>query len=401
MSCSYRSQLRHPMSGAILLMVLGLLMLLSFLVVVFLKNLTQDIKIHVQLLGSTDLKHHAYNGLNVVWTGLEEILEIHGDLFSPLQGWDKVISTSKIKVPEGIQLKVHIEDESGKIPLNNPDKRLLLNLLSLFGDYLDSQTLTQSYLQWLRRKPMEVTLMENRTLLETLSQKEKATDEKSAGENKNASEDSHGNKPPGIFLPTCLNSYQQLAEIESFQKRFFNKGSFCDDTLKRLKECTTLLGSLPINVNTAPKDVWVCLSKIFSIDLEQVENFMGKTEQSQGRGKYYKSIAEINKRGHGNLKLGQHSSEKKKDDTQPNFVEKFMGVSARILKVEVEVLRADVSYILTAIFKVDKTPMQRQESKQQAKSLTNKGKNNYSKGKHVQRRGALKLVTLQEGRWES
>jgi type II secretory pathway component PulK len=389
------------MSGAILLMVLGLLMLLSFLVVIFLKNLTQDIKVRAQLLSSADLKHHAYNGLNVVWTGLEEILEIHGDLFSPLQGWDKIISISKIKVPKGIQLKVHIEDESGRVPLNNPDKRLLLNLFNLFGDYLDSQALTQSYLQWLCRKPMEITLMENRILPGTSSQKEKVTEKETVGESKNASEDPHENKPPGVFLPTCLNNYQQLSEIESFQKRFFSKGSFCDDTLKRLKKCTTLFGSLPINVNTAPKDVWVCLSKIFSIDLEQVENFMGKTEQSQSRGKYYRSIAEINKRGHGNLKLEQHSSEKKKDNTQHNFVEKFMGVSARILKVEVEVLHADVSYILTAIFKVNKTPMQKQESKQQAKSLTTKGKNNYSKEKHVQRGGVLKLVTLQEGRWES
>jgi type II secretory pathway component PulK len=389
------------MSGAILLMVLGLLMLLSFLVVVFLKNLTQDIKIHAQLLGSADLKHHAYNGLNVVWTGLEEILEVHKDLFSPLQGWNKIISISKIKVPKGVQLKVHIEDESGRIPLNNPDKRLLLNLFNLFGDYLDSQVLAQSYLQWLRRKPVEVTLMENRTLPGTLLQKEKTTDKKTGGENKSASEDPHGNEPPGMFLPTCLNGYQQLAEIESFQKRFFNKGSFCDDALKRLKECTTLLGSLPINVNTAPKDVWVCLSKIFSIDLEQVENFMGKTEQAQGRGKYYKSIAEIDKRGHGNLKLEQRSSEEKKDNTQRNIVEKFMGVSARILKVEIEVLHADVSYILTAVFEVNKIPVQKQDSKQQAKSLTTKGKNNYSKEKYIQRGGTLKLVTLQEGRWES
>ncbi|MDR1254962.1 MAG: general secretion pathway protein GspK [Puniceicoccales bacterium] len=391
------------MSGAILLMVLGLLMLLSFLVVIFLKNLTQDIKVHAQLLGNTDLKHHAYNGLNVVWTGLEEILEIHKNLFSPLQGWDKVISTSKIEIPEGIQLKVHIEDESGKIPLNNPDKRLLLNLFNLFGDYLDSQSLMQSYLQWLRRKPTEVTLIENRTLLPGgAPQKENATDKKAAAENKSESENPHGNKPPGVFLPTHLNNYRQLAEIESFQKRFFSKGSSGDEALKRLRECTTLLGSLPININTAPKDVWVCLSKIFLIDLEQVENFMGKTEQSQGRGKYYKSIGEINKRGHGNLKLGQHSSENKKDDTLHDVAEKFMDVSARILKVEVEVSRADVSYTLTAIFKVNKTPTQKQESKQPVKTLTNKKEAGYSKSKPVQNNGAsLELVVLQEGRWES
>jgi type II secretory pathway component PulK len=391
------------MSGAILLMVLGLLMLLSFLVVVFLKNLTQDIKVHAQLLGNADLKHYAYNGLNVVWAGLEEILEIHGDLYGPLQGWNKVISTSKIEIPEGIQLKVRIEDESGKIPLNNPDKRLLLNLFNLFGDYLDSQALTQSYLQWLRRRPTEVTLVENRTLPKAASQNENATDNKTVTDNKNESENPQGNKSPGVFLPTCLNSYQQLAEMESFQKRFFSKGNFCDDTLKRLRECTTLLGSLPVNINTAPKDVWICLGKIFSIDLEQVENFMGKPEQSQGRGKYYRSIAEINKRGHGNLKLGQHTSENKKDNTLHDVAEKFMGVSARILKVEVEVLRADVNYTLTAIFKVNKALMREKESKQQVKSLTNKKEESYSKSEPVQNRGvlSLELVTLQEGKWES
>jgi type II secretory pathway component PulK len=384
-------------------MVLGLLMLLSFLVVVFFKNLTQDIKVHAQLLDNADLKHHAYNGLNVVWTGLEEILEVHRDLFSPLQGWDKVISTSKIEVPEGVQLKVRIEDESGKIPLNNPDKRLLLNLFNLFGDYLDSQALMQSYLQWLRRKPTKVTLMENRTMLPgSSSQKKNAADKKAVAENKNKPEDAHGNKPPGVFLPTCLNNYQQLAEIESFQKRFFNKGSFCDDTLKRLKECTTLLGSLPININTAPKDVWACLSKVFSIDLEQVENFIGKTKQSQSRGRYYKNIAEINKRGHGNLKLGQHSSENEKANTSHDVAEKFIGVSARMLKVEVEVLRADVSYTLTAIFKVNKASVQEKEDKQPVKPLTNKKEESYNKNKPVQNNGAsLVLIALQEGRWES
>lgn len=410
---SQRQQNRNQ--GAILLLVLGMIMLLSSLVVIFLKNLSQEMQVKSQLAGDAELKHYAYNALNVTWSGLEEILAVRRGLFSPLQGWPRVLEISRMEVPQGISINVNIEDESGKIALNNnQDKKLLMGLFGLFGNSFEAQELMQAYLQWLRRKPVEVGLIV--TLQAQERSKENATkvEEKNNGKaNNNVEKRSNNGKQR---LSTGLNNYQQLAEIEVFRKRFFEGKEHRKD-LALLKKCTTLWGTTPVNINTASLDVLKCLNKAYPMDLEQLANFLGKSEQFRGKAKYYKSLREINDKGHANFTIDKNvasgkTDKKDKQNALVGEINKSIGVNARTLLVEVEVKKADVSFLLSAIFNVcgsqpansmnPSANSVKKESAAQKNTLTDNDKTLYNQTTQFNKiKGVgLDLVLMKEGRIE-
>ena len=53
-------------------MVLGMLMLMSIIVSLFLNDIMEDAYLKIQLNGSTQLRHHAYNALNYVASYVEQ-----------------------------------------------------------------------------------------------------------------------------------------------------------------------------------------------------------------------------------------------------------------------------------------------------------------------------------------
>jgi hypothetical protein len=380
-------------SGAILLLVLGLLMLLSFLVSLFLKNLMGDMLLRSQLLGNAELKHYAYNGLGVVEATLNEILARKGNLFNPMQRWDRVWALAGLTLPEFIQLQVELEDESGKIPLNNPDQRQLLSLFGCFGDYLDAQELTQAYLQWLRRSPSELTLVDPEPERAKSTQPINGKQAQQPPQNRNGEQQvAPEEKSVARWrLPTQLNSYGQLAEIEAFRKRFFGKDDRESEPLRQLKSLTTLWATGPVNINAASANVLKCLSKTCAIDFDQVSNFLGRGENSKEKeGKhYYTSLQEINRRGHGYLPLGptkpkQVSSAKPERAVSTNLetlLRERVGVCSRMVRIRIRAIKADVSFMLTALAKVESGSGPQQAPQEISKTaLTNAEENNYTTG---------------------
>lgn len=394
----------HKARGAILLMVLGLLMLLSFLLTGFLKTLMDDLRFRSQVYGSSELRHHAYNGLEIALAVLNEIQQLDHGLYSPLQGWGNPLAYAKVTFPKEIQVMVSVVDETGKLPLRNPERRSLEILFGKIGfDFLEAQEASKNFIKWCKRKAVPVTLFEAEKNNSKTEQKVNAKKDL-----KKKSEEKKLAKTEIDKLPSELQTYGQLYEIESLKKAFFDGDGNANQRFMRFTLNTSLFTSGPININTAPEDVLSVLSKLHSLDLDAVKQFLGKTKDENTKPHFYRSLEEINRRKHGRLILDKPKEEtegsKEDDKTKEKFekgkqaeqnaiptkskspsINKQLDVLARVLKVSIFTKKAELSFGLTAIIQVNAIPEAKENSKGKAKkqSSAEKAKENVASKSHL------------------
>ncbi len=334
-----RLSMKNRRQGAILILVLGMLMLMSIIVSLFLSDVMRDSFLKIQLSGKETLRHEAYNILSAVKCQLEQKLSREGILE---KNYD-LLKEIKVDLPESMNVTVVVQDESGKIPLNDPNQKMLKALFCLFVDIWDAQKLTQDYWQWYHQKPIHSRMIEcegYRTKTNLSKNKEVKTvksDEKKTAENLNQ----------GPQFTYALGSYDQLKDISSFKAVFFDEKGVGNSKLDRLIACTTLLGGYPVNINSASKDVLEVMGKNFALDLDRVEQHLGLSENSKEKPKIYKDLKEINSQGHGALTLEKKDSDAAKNQLD---VRMFLGTSPRIVSVKIMLREADASFCLSSIF---------------------------------------------------
>ena len=151
--------MKHKKTGAVLIFVLGMLMALSGLVCVFVSSVIQDVLLKFQIQGKGDLKHYAQNVFHAVWCGLEDMLR-KDELCSSLQGWNHVISSVNLGLPDSVSVEINVQDESRKIPLNFADQKQLVALFSFFTELWEAQNLMREFVKWKDRKQVESKLLE-------------------------------------------------------------------------------------------------------------------------------------------------------------------------------------------------------------------------------------------------
>ena len=338
-------------SGSILVMVLGILMILSVIVTSFLKNLSQEMQLKLQLEGKPDLRHEAYNALEVVRCQLEQMLANNDDP-------QKAASVQRMRLPGTVKAEVTIIDESGKIPLNHSDEKQLIDLFRLFGDMWEAKALAQEYTKWLKEKPVVCTLIEKHPLAAASSddgsknkkEKEKKEDDETSDE---SSEDEGGEKKKSDdagkpTFPKGLNNYLQLAEINKFRALFFDKEGKPNKQLKRLAACTSLYSDWPININAASRDVLAVVGKRVSLDADAVLQHLGVGEKNPKEKHRYKNLQEIDALGHGHTASSSEDGEGKKKGS----AEKILTTKPALLTVRLSLKDGGVSFALQARFKV-------------------------------------------------
>ena len=339
-------------SGSILVMVLGILMILSVIVTSFLKNLSQEMQLKLQLEGKPDLRHEAYNALEVVRCQLEQMLANNDDP-------QKAASVQRMRLPGTVKAEVTIIDESGKIPLNHSDEKQLIDLFRLFGDMWEAKALAQEYTKWLKEKPVVCTLIDKNPLSTATSddgksknkkEKEKKEDDETSDE---SSEDEGGEKKKSDdagkpTFPKGLNNYLQLAEINKFRALFFDKEGKPNKQLKRLAACTSLYSDWPININAASRDVLAVVGKRVSLDADAVLQHLGVGEKNPKEKHRYKSLQEIDALGHGHTASSSEDGEGKKKGS----AEKILTTKPTLLTVKLSLKDGGISFALQARFKV-------------------------------------------------
>lgn len=343
---------KNRLSGSILVMVLGILMILSVIVTSFLKNLSQEMQLKLQLEGKPDLRHEAYNALEVVRCQLEQMLANNDDP-------QKAASVQRMRLPGTVKAEVTIIDESGKIPLNHSDEKQLIDLFRLFGDMWEAKALAQEYTKWLKEKPVVCTLIDKNPLAAATSdggkekskkdKEEKKDDEETSdeggdGEERKKKSDDAG-KPT---FPKGLNNYLQLAEINKFRALFFDKGGKPNKQLKRLAACTSLYSDWPINVNAVSRDVLSVVGKRVSLDTDAILRHLGVGEKNPKEKHRYKNLQEIEALGHGHTAASSEDGEGKKKGS----AEKILTTKPTLLTVRLSLKDGGISFALQARFKV-------------------------------------------------
>lgn len=361
-------------SGAILIMVLGMLMLMSLLVSLFLTSVMREVQLKIQLAGKDELRHYAYNTLSWVQCHLEQAL-LSGERTVSL-----VCNEKDLHYPEYVHIQIRIEDESGKIPLNATDTRSLQAIFSQFGDVWEAKSLTSAYEQWLKRKKVYSQVIEKEmskpdnaptkgnALMANKKDKLSLQDKAASAKKTNEEETVEDSPKSQLQFPTNLNAYDQLKEIDKFRTLFFDDKGNPKEIWNRLKASTTLISKNPVNINAATKDGIEILSKNFSLDVDRVLSYLGLDGDRSKVKHIYTSLQEINKLGHGCLFFNQKNTEKKskkdkKDKNEEASLQNsqnlqrkdcrpFIQVSPHTYRVIIEARENEVSFLLNILFEI-------------------------------------------------
>lgn len=348
--------MKHKTKGAVLIFVLGMLMALSGLVCVFVSSVIQEVLLKFQIQGKGDLKHYANNAFNAVWCGLEDALR-KDELCSPLQGWNQIVSSINLGMPDSVTVEVNIQDESRKIPLNFAKPDQLVALFSFFTERWDAQNLMREFSKWKQRKQVESKLLE----VDHLNTAGKKIKEKSEQKEENSEEPKK--LFPKVLFPKELVSFNQLEELDSFRRVFFANTQESNKKLEQLKACASLWTNWPVNINSASKDLLEILSKLFSFDVDTVANYLNLENKAEVKSNYYKDLDEFRKLGHGTLTSGmnlasedntkQDSTKKEKTGKVNENAKNLLCTQAQVLQVDIAVRQADIIYHLFGLFKVE------------------------------------------------
>lgn len=397
-------------SGAVLLMVMCLIMMLSFLLSAFLKNVMRDVYMRSQMFGTATLRQQAYNVLDATIAILTEMKAMESELYSPLQGWQNPIEFAKLKLPEEFVITLKVSDETGKIPLSSKlDGKTIEALMTEIGlDSIDASRAAKGFIKWSERKDTPITIfVENKKIANKQQPKENNKQKQNNPKQQNQPKQEEKNTN---VIPSGLKSYQQLAEIENIKKIFFDKQGVGTEKLDMFVKNTSIYSDGPININTVNKEVLAILSKQFPVDKEQIERFLGLEKTEGSAPKFYKSLEEISKKGHGRFTVAtkpQNNNQKedkdnkqkpKEQNTQQSETKAMVGVVAKILKVDIKVQKADISYYLTAILKNNS---QANEQQNADKKQNNKNSQNDNLTKQPQSAynsiRSIELVSISEG----
>ena len=339
-----------------------MLMIMYMIVASFLNDVMEESYLKIQLSGKTQLRHQAYNAFNCVICQLEQSLNGSERIVFPKEGKQEI----KLKGADTVKAYVQLSDESGKFPLNkaNLGQRDLKSMFCLFGDVWDGQLLTQVYLNWLKRKPVECQLIEQNNWSSIV--KKAATAKNGTG---TATKDSDQDKKQGeqqskLYFIRDLNDYEQLREINKFREIFFDEKGIPNKKMAQLKECSSLYNVGTININSVNKDTLEALSKNFSLDLDQMENYLGLSEGHESDPKYYKSLKEINDLGHGNLSFKTKTDR----DMQQVDCRKTLSVDPNVVQINITAEEVDSSFSLKVIVECGKQSLTKNEKNSSIKT---------------------------------
>ena len=351
---------KEPIRGAVLILVLGMLMVLSTIVSLFLNDVMRDTFMRIQLNGKDTLRYHAYNVLDALIGHLEHAVVCH----KTIDVKNFSLPSLQTLLPESIKIQVNLIDESGKIPLNQTTQSRLKALFCIFGDLWDGETLMREYWQWLSRK-------DNASNLIDINQWE-VQDKQRIHARTSVSDDSKDKPENKIKFPKVLLSYDQLREIDKFREFFFDEKGQPNDKMERLKACSSLWNTGAVNINSANKDVLEALSKNFSLDLDKIENYLGLAEGSEKNPQKYKSLHEMNELGHADFVLNPQKQSKEQTIAPQKIPKKekatsYLTVQPHTIAAHILLEEADISFQLNVLLEI--------ENMTSPNGLTNRQKN--------------------------
>ncbi|GHB97769.1 general secretion pathway protein GspK [Cerasicoccus arenae] len=213
--------------GFVLLLVLVFLFLTSVVVVSLLESMTRNIRSAATASARDDLRLVAFSAMEVTLATLAEIKELDEGLYSPSQDWGNPIGYAPVTWPAGLDVSVTVTDETGKLPLDPPDRDTLHQLLDQLGvEFMQAEELIDAYLDWVDQDDLERLNGAEVDYYERL-------------------------EPPRTPPNAKITSFEDFRYIKGFDEVFLDENGSPNALFKQFKESTSLRHGHPVNINTA------------------------------------------------------------------------------------------------------------------------------------------------------
>lgn len=232
----------------LLLLVLVFLFLTSLVVVSLLESSMRNLRAAATASARDDLRVTAFSAMEIALATLAEIRELDEKLYSPSQGWGNPISYAPMQWPEGMEVSVTIEDETGRMPLAPPDRDALNQLFDQLGiDFSKSEELIDTYLDWVDEDD-----------LERLN---------------GAEADYYERQTPKRTPPNApITSFESFRYIKGFDELFFDENGAPNALFQRFKASTSFKHGHKLNVNTASPTLVSLLEETQGLDVRALED---------------------------------------------------------------------------------------------------------------------------------
>ncbi|MBT65123.1 MAG: hypothetical protein CML13_18150 [Puniceicoccaceae bacterium] len=224
--------------GSVLVAVLAITLLLSFIITRFIDEAIEDLEYRAIFNEPADVRSFSYSMLEVALASIQEVALIDdGKLFAPEQGWADPIEYAGITVPNGWQVDIQIQDESGKLPINTMSEEMLNRMLeeSFDFDFGTARELSSMLLDWIDEN-------DGRRL------------------NGAESEDYLRRDPPYRAANAPLQSLEELRLIEIWEDEFFDEDGQPNELFAQLDNMVSVLHTGATNLNSSPQSVMELLA---------------------------------------------------------------------------------------------------------------------------------------------
>ena len=224
--------------GSVLVAVLAITLLLSFIITRFIDEAIEDLEYRAIFNEPADVRSFSYSMLEVALASIQEVALIDdGKLFAPEQGWADPIEHAGITEPNGWQVDIQIQDESGKLPINTMSEEMLNRMLeeSFDFDFGTARELSSMLLDWIDEN-------DGRRL------------------NGAESEDYLRRDPPYRAANAPLQSLEELRLIEIWEDEFFDEDGQPNELFAQLDNMVSVLHTGATNLNSSPQSVMELLA---------------------------------------------------------------------------------------------------------------------------------------------
>jgi hypothetical protein len=277
---------RERNRGAVLLMVLGIILLSSWIIVQVIARVGEEVKLRGVEDQNDALRATAFQTLEITMGVLAEIRALDGGLYAPAQGWGDPLAYAGFRsanmdedaTPEGqrdqssmllddmvpfaflpgIDVTISIIDASGKLPLNHtsPERwKLLFEEMEISSQ--DASLLTDTLLDWIDA--------DDTTRL-------------------NGAESGfyQRNDPPYHAANRPIEDLQELRLIEGFDRLFFDVDGVPNSLFRLFSECVTPLDVADINYNSVHPLVLAVLAEELEFEASEVSEFINGADLEAG-----------------------------------------------------------------------------------------------------------------------
>ena len=310
---------RNFRAGAALLLVLGFVILLSFLAIGILKNMQRELLFRAEGYAKPQLEIAAESALETTLAVLANFIEIDGALYAPQQGWAEPLTLAGFeyvaredawRFDERTLVSVKFRDESGRYALASMDGAALSGLFTALG----------------------VPTSETEKLADCLLDWTDADDNVRA----NGAEIDDYEDAGSVAIPPNrpLRDVSELRHIFNFREMFFDDAGTPNEFFELFKNAVSLHASTGLpNINTANPAALKALTYESGADATAIFEYLDGSESISGNAGVFRNAADLSRAGAETLS-GKVS----------------FGV--RTLRITVVARRGDASFVLDTLAEV-------------------------------------------------